>query len=377
MKTLICIPCLLIGGTEIQTLNLVRALRECGHEVLILCYYEYDSYMVRRFEEMGSMVHCLSPDGIRMEGKSQIPFLYKEFKKILKIYLPDIVHVQYMAPGALPVLLFKILGVRNIIATLHTTAEIYKSTKLVRFIQKFCVRAFTCITLEAEKSFFGSSLLYTKDVVLKRHNHFTIYNALPDYICIKKDSKVRNTTITVGVVSRLEPIKGMDLVIPAFAEVLLLHPYIRLFVVGDGSLLDEMKADAEERNISNSISFFGEQPHEALPALYDQIDILLVPSRSEGFGLTAIEGMARGCVVVASNVGGLPEIVKNRQVGLLHEPDSIEDIVEKVNLLVCSQKRLKHLSENARAYVGKFCFIHYSHLFNDLYQKLYNRKRKN
>lgn len=64
-------------------------------------------------------------------------------------------------------------------------------------------------------------------------------------------------------------------------------------------------------------------------AYYDKIDVLLMPSRSEGFGLTAIEGMARGCVVVASDTGGLPEVV-TEDAGLLHRPGDEADMADKV-----------------------------------------------
>ena len=58
------------------------------------------------------------------------------------------------------------------------------------------------------------------------------------------------------------------------------------------------------------LKFVGRQEQAALQSYYDKIDVLLMPSSSEGFGLTAIEGMARGCVLVASNTGGLPEVVR-------------------------------------------------------------------
>ena len=61
MTILICIPCLLTGGTEIQTLNLVQALVAGGHRVVTTCYFEYSDDMVVRFRKVGSEVVCLSP----------------------------------------------------------------------------------------------------------------------------------------------------------------------------------------------------------------------------------------------------------------------------------------------------------------------------
>ena len=105
---------------------------------------------------------------------------------------------------------------------------------------------------------------------------------------------------------------------------------------------------------------------------YDQIDILLMPSRSEGFGLTAIEGMARGCVVVASNTGGLPEVVKDKEVGLLHAQENTEDMTEKICYLLENPQYMKTLSMNAVHYVEQFGYKKYTLLFNDMYKKITN-----
>ena len=146
MTILICIPCLMTGGTEIQTLNLVRALVAGGHRVVTTCYFEYSDDMVVRFRKAGSEVVCLSPTGTRVNGWRGILFLYKGLRRVLKQYKPDVAHVQYMAPGAIPILLLRWLGVRQIITTAHTAADIYPNLRLVHFIQRHCVRAFTCIT---------------------------------------------------------------------------------------------------------------------------------------------------------------------------------------------------------------------------------------
>lgn len=74
MTILICIPCLMTGGTEIQTLNLVQALVAGGHRVVTICYFEYSDDMVVRFRKAGSEVVCLSPTGMRVNGWRGILF---------------------------------------------------------------------------------------------------------------------------------------------------------------------------------------------------------------------------------------------------------------------------------------------------------------
>lgn len=369
MKVMVCIPCLLTGGTEIQTLNLVRALVTGGHRVTTVCYFEYNPEMLVRFQQAGSEVICLSKDGTRIGGWKGILFLFKGLRRVLKQYRPEVAHVQYMAPGAIPILLLRLLGMRQIIATAHTAADIYPSLRLVHFVQQHCVRAFTCITERAERSFFGTSRLYCEQTQLKKRNHFTIYNALPAGISISQQAKSKDKPLTIGVVSRLESIKGMDLLVPAFAQVKACHPEMQLLIVGDGSRRKQMEEQVHKAGLEEAVEFAGRQSQEKLSSYYDRIDILLMPSRSEGFGLTAIEGMARGCVVVAARTGGLPEVVRDGEVGLLHETEQIEDLVAQINKLIEKPALWKQFSNEATTYVQRFSFERFSQLFNNLYQK--------
>lgn len=371
MKVLVGIPCLLTGGTEIQTLSLVKALVKAGHHVVTVCYFEHITQMVEQYRQVGAEVVCLQQEGRRIGGWRGVLFLWRGLKMVVRRYRPDVAHVQYMAPGAIPIVLFRLLGVRHIIATAHTAADIYPTLRLVHFVQAHLVRAFTCITLRAEQSFFGSSQLYTHDTRLGKRNHFTIYNALPSYIA-PADSPRRHphTPLTIGVVSRLESIKGMDLVIPAFSEVHRHHPDTRLLVVGDGTLRQEMEEQVGECDLSSSVMFVGRQPQEALQANYDRIDILWMPSRSEGFGLTALEGMARGCVVIAANVGGLPEVIEDGLSGILHSPENIHDIATKTGQLIKNPSLLSTLSKAAVQRATLFSSEQYDILIDSLYHKL-------
>ena len=441
MKVLICIPLLEAGGTEIQTLNTVHALVQGGHEVTVACYFEHTPDMVARYRRAGAEVILFSPEGIRVGGYKSILFLYRHLRRAVKAVRPDVVHVQYMAPGATVILLLCLMGVKNIIATAHTAADIYRDLRLIHFFQRHCLRAFTCITERAERSFFGSSQLYTPDLVLGKRNHFTIYNSLPVQLgrscnedeyenenCLRnvalnltqtsqnsqnniseqdnqreldtiaqngkslrpctsrvltEDSQLTahsqqpraksqepNTKLTLGVVSRLEPIKGMDLVVPAFAEVLKDYPATQLLVVGDGTLRASMEEQAAQLGCASHIRFVGRQPQEELSRWYSQMDIVLMPSRSEGFGLTAIEAMAHGCVMVASDVGGLPEVVRDGICGLLHRTEDVADMASKIVSLIGDPALHAKLRAQSLVEVGKYSFERYSALMNDLYNKL-------
>lgn len=335
------------GGTEIQTLSLVEALVAAGHHPIVAVYFEYADEMVKCYQEAGAEVVMLSPKGTRPNGvKATAKHLWKGLKQIIKTKHPDVAHVQYMAPGALPVIILKFLGVRKMIATTHTPGDIYSQMGLyiIKILSKICLTSFQCITELAEKSYFSSSRLFDGKIT----KHFTIYNNIPSHIEIRTNPRPEiagDAPITIGVVSRLEPIKGMDLVVPAFAEAAKRTPRLRLLVVGDGSQRELMERQATEAGLLDRVTFVGRQPQSALQDLYDKIDIILMPSRSEGFGLTAIEGMARGCVPVVANVGGLPEIV-TPDCGLLHESESLNGIADMIGIAVANFNQLSQNSIN-------------------------------
>ena len=370
MTTLICIPCLLTGGTEIQTQNLVRGLVSGGHRVVVACYFEYAEAMVARYRAAGAEVELMQPEGRRIGGWRGLLFLYQGLRRLVQKYRPDIAHVQYMAPGAQPCLFLKMLGVPHIIATAHTDARIYKSLRLLHFIQRHVVDVFTCITTRAEKEFFGTSRLFSLETELKRHGHVTIYNSLPEHVELADDTRTAlPDSPVIGVVSRMEQIKGMDLVIPAFADVLKQCPQARLLVVGDGSQLPQMKLQAASMGVDDKVEWAGRQLQEKLSAYYDRIDLFWMPSRSEGFGLSALEAMARACPVVASRVGGLHELV-TEDCGLLCEMENVSSLAELTLCIMQDEATYVQRSQGAWQRAGEFSMPRYTELILNLYEKV-------
>ncbi|MBD5171806.1 MAG: glycosyltransferase family 4 protein [Bacteroidales bacterium] len=368
MKVLIGISCLLEGGTEIQTLSLAKALLKGGYDVKVVCYFEHTTQMVKRYEEFGIDVFCLNPDGIRPTGIRKMALnLWRGLKRVVREVRPDAVHIQYMTPGALAAMIFKALGVEKVIATSHTSADIYSGggIKAIRLLSRYLLSGFQCISLAAEESYFGTSTYFSGKLL----RHFTIYNALPEHITIReRDETERKNVLTIGVVSRLEEIKGMDLVIPAFKKVLRKYQDIRLVIAGDGSLRKRMESDAEDSGIKEKVLFLGRIAQEKLNEVYDSIDILLVPSRSEGFGLTALEGMARGCVPVVANTGGLPEVTGD--CGLSHCVDNVESISATLDKLIDNRGKLRDLSHRAAERARIFSIENYNRSIIELYQSL-------
>lgn len=369
-SVLVAIPSLLVGGTEIQTLRLVEALNQGGHHVVTVCYFEYDFNMVQQFKQAGSKVVCLSAYGNRPEGiKAQRKFLKEGLKRVVAEYRPKIAHVQYMAPGAIPIMILHQLGIKNIIATLHTDANIYKNLRLIHFLQKHIVTAFTCVTATAEQNFFGSHQFYTPELAICKHNHFTLYNSLPQNS--SSTIRISESSSRIGFVGRLESIKGADLLLPAFAELMKQNPEATLRIVGDGSLRNKMEQQQKDLSIPNDkVTWVGRVEHEKLEEQYNQMDIVWMPSRSEGFGLSAIEAMSFRKPVIATNTGGLKEIITDGKDGLLFENEDIHALVIKTCDLLKNKELIAAISTNAQQRSCDFSFEKYQSNINNLYSKL-------
>jgi glycogen synthase len=127
-------------------------------------------------------------------------------------------------------------------------------------------------------------------------------------------------------VGRLEPRKGFDVLLEAIPRVLAVHPDARFRIAGSDLRLtstDRAIADrysAQKGSDDGGLEFLGEISDHELSEALRQSAILVVPSRYESFGLVAVEGMMHGCAVIASDVGGLREVISNGVTGLLTAP---------------------------------------------------------
>lgn len=143
-------------------------------------------------------------------------------------------------------------------------------------------------------------------------------------------------------VGRLIPIKGFDVLLHAFATAKKDVPELMLEIAGDGPLADRLRADAPD-----GVRFLG---HVSPPGpLYEDAAIVVVPSRGEGFGMVALEAAERGRAAIASDVGGLPEIVDHDATGLVVRPGDADALAAAIVTLARDPARTRTFGEAARA----------------------------
>jgi glycosyltransferase involved in cell wall biosynthesis len=150
----------------------------------------------------------------------------------------------------------------------------------------------------------------------------------------------------VGMVGRLVEQKGFVFGLEAFARVADRFPNCRLVVAGDGPLRRVLERHAQGLGVSARVLFLGWRPDAA--ALMSAFDVLLVPSLWEGFGFVILEGMQRGLPIVASAVGGVPEVVADGTTGLLTQPRDVAGIGRALAELLADDPHRQRLGRLAR-----------------------------
>lgn len=200
-----------------------------------------------------------------------------------------------------------------------------------------------------EEGRFGApvSLIYN-GVDLDRYNHQQPCCTLHDEYPIPETSPI------VGVVARLEAEKGHRTLIDAWPAVLAAQPEAWLLIVGEGSERNSLEAQAHALGISERVVFTGRR--EDVPAVTAALDVAVLPSYREAQGLSVLEAMALSRPVVASNVGGIPEMVEDGVSGLLVPPGDPEALAGAIVKLLTDHPFADMLAKRGHDLVhDRFC----------------------
>ena len=375
IKVIIGTPVLLLGGTEIHVLNLVRVLLSAGYQINVCCYYEYETSMVRQVEETGAKV--ISMGLRRADGMLT---LFNELRKLFKKLSPDIVHVQYLAPGLIPIIAAKLARVRKIFATVHQPGRPYgwKPKLFIRIAAQLC-DAFFCNSMSVEKSWFGNFQIFDLEKIDPKRKHFTTYNGVDigrieritkqtHKESLKESLNIKDKKV-VGVVGRLRKEKGHLNLLESMKIIIKELPDTVLLVVGDGPDRGYLESMANGMGIDGCIKWLGQRDPDEVVELYSIMGVVAVPSLFEGFGLTAAEAMAAGLPVVGTRVDGLSEIIEHEVTGYLIPVGESHELARTVIQLLSNPKKSKEMGEKGRKRVQElFSMQHFTHSTISAYQ---------
>jgi glycosyltransferase involved in cell wall biosynthesis len=172
-------------------------------------------------------------------------------------------------------------------------------------------------------------------------------------------------------VSACKQQKALDVLIDAFKIVSESLPSFNLVVVGDGPLRQELEALTDSLNLKQRIQFLGYQTAAQVANLLHGCELFVLPSRFETFGIAVLEAMACRKPVVATTAGGIPEIIKNSQNGILVEPDDPAALAEAMLLLLKDPGLQQTIAKNGRATVEtKFRWESTGRAYEDAFSRL-------
>lgn len=168
----------------------------------------------------------------------------------------------------------------------------------------------------------------------------------------KKQKKINKYKLLfVGGLDKAHYFKGIDILLKALSKIKKID--WELNIVGEGDLMKKYKNLSSELNIKKQINFLGKLDDEKLVEIYQSSHLFILPSinKGEAFGLVLLEAMASGCPVIATNLPGVRKVFKNGKQGMLVEPKNIQDLKEKISIILKNEKLRKAMSKNARQWI--------------------------
>jgi glycosyltransferase involved in cell wall biosynthesis len=155
----------------------------------------------------------------------------------------------------------------------------------------------------------------------------------------------------IGIVARLHPIKGLDVLLDAFTIISEEFDNVQLWIVGDGPDQEKLKHRAAQLGIISKVIFWGKCDN--IPSILKFVDVGVMSSHVEGLPNAIIEYMSARLPVVSTNVGGIPELVVHNNTGLLVDPADPTKLAQAVLVLLKSPGLSRSLGENGRKLIEK------------------------
>ena len=313
-------------------------------------------------------------------AKVQVPLLFLSelfyAVKIIKQNKIDIVHSHWIIPsGIIGAICKKVLGLRHI-TTLHgSDINTVNKSKLLCKVCSFVVR--NCDKISANSSYTKSKIVSINEEARDKLevipmgvdiDSFKPKDKIPQY-----SSGAEYLILTVG---RLVDWKGTKYLITAMAEVIKSFPKARLLIIGDGPERASLEALTAELGLKGNVSFLGAVKNADLPRYYISADVFCLPSvelegQTEGLGVVLLEAMACGVPVIASKVGGTPDIIEDGYNGLLVPAMSPLDLSSGIIRILSDPKLAHKFSTNGRISIEeKFSWEYVSRKFQQVYKCL-------
>jgi len=352
-------PPRIVGGIARHCLGLSKALAKLGHEVYVVTL-EFPGTPL--FEDVdGVKVHRVL---IELGHPNFIiwTFIFNHFmeKKVAELSRSvkfDIIHIHDWLTAEAGVSSKYFLD-KSLVSTVHST-EVGRSQGLhnpdsflidgiewwMTYEAKRVIVCSNSVKWEIESHF---NLPHDKVTVIPNGVEVSTFNLNINREEVKRRYGIKPNERIVLFIGRLVPQKGVDMLIKAVPLIIQRHRDARILIAGDGWSRTYLEELVKSMNLGDHVRFLGFISDWELADLMVAADVLVVPSVYEPFGIVALEGMAAGTPVVATNIGGLSEIIEHDRTGVLVYPRNPESIAWGVNRVLSDHKYADWLVRNAR-----------------------------
>lgn len=320
------------GGAGRATLNISRELVKLGHEVDIITS-GYKKF--KKFEKInGANVYKVKTHRKSIHEVGYLAMLeyvikgWFLYRKLIKQNKYDVIHSFFSIPSGIIPYLGKILYKKDYIVSLRgTDVPGYDKTQfqlVQRLLEPLNIKiwknAKSVVTLSS-----GLTALAKKSLEI---NYKTVYNGIDTQVFKFMNLPKKHKKFGLVTVSRLLKRKGIHHVLEALKE--LNDDQITLDIYGMGNYESELKTQVINLNLGKQVFFREYVENQKLYKTLNKHDAFILPSLTESFGLVLLEAMACGLPVIASSVGGIPEIVEDGINGVLVEPGNVSQIKEAI-----------------------------------------------
>ena len=358
-----------LGGAEKMLVSLVERLDKSQYKSII-CLHE-DGWLNVQLQKMGFETATIPQNrSFDVRWLLTILSLIKKRKIIL-------IHAHEFAMNVYGSMASAMTGI-PIITTVHGKNYYWEKWRR-RLAYRFASKQSTMVAVSEDiKKFLNEK------VGIKNGRIITIYNGIntdayyPDNELrgrIRKEFGINSMQPVIGTVGSLSPVKGHTYLLKAAAIVTKTFPDAVFLVAGGGELLGQLQIEASQLGIEKKLIFLG--PREDIRALLQDVDIFILPSLSEGLPLSVLEAMACAKPVVATNVGGIPEVIMDGQTGFSVPPRNPEALAEKILLLLKNKSFAEKFGRAGNERVRKeFTFENTWIKYQKLYEKCLEDKKE-
>lgn len=335
MKILYVITGLGVGGAENVVVNLADKARERGHLVSIV-------YLTGEVE-LAPANKDISLISLQMKGYKDFFQAAVRLRKLIKSIKPDVIHSHMVHANLLTRLIRLTIKIPRLVCTAHSTNEGGVTRMLAYMLTDKLADVTTNVSVEAVKVFEYKGAVPANRMIPVANGVDTKRFAKSDMLRNKvRDELNLGSTFTLAAVGRLEPEKDYPNLLKALQLVIEQGKALHLLVVGAGTQEQKLKAFVNESNLTAHITWLGIR--KDVESVMNAADLFVLSSAYEGFGLVVAEAMACEKVVVATDCGGVREVVGVPE--LLVPTQNADQMAEKIIFMM-------EQSESSRAALGQ------------------------